>query len=71
MLLKDSWLPVTVEAELFSGALACLLRSKICGRFAFSKPADVAEAIGHVFEWQGLSIAGAKNKIYALLICIS
>lgn len=30
--------------------------------FAFSKQADAAKENGHVFEWQGLSIAEAKNS---------
>lgn len=61
-LLKDSWLPVNLKAEFSSEALACLLRSRICRRFAFSKWADAAEENGHAFEWQGLSIAEAKTS---------
>lgn len=32
------------------------------GGLLLVKQQDVAEAIGHVFEQQGLSIAGAKNS---------
>lgn len=60
-LIKDSLLPVNVKAEFSSGALACLLRSRTCRRFAFSERADAAEENGHAFGWLGLSIAEAKN----------